>query len=473
MPSRRDQVHSYQFFVQRMTSALVARDPDPEAAPFRRLGGAGLGGIMVAVLAMLGVGLYGLIRPGGNTSWQDGKSVIVEKETGARYIYRDKVLHPVANYASALLALGSSATVQVSRNSLLDTPRGNLIGIPDAPDALPDPKRMLSGPWTLCSQPTLDPAGETVATTVLAVGQRVSGGREAGEDGLLVRNDATGTVFLVWHNHSYEIPDDERDAVLEGLTWSSKPVVSVGDAWLNALPAGEKIESRFVDGRGGPSSAIPDGVVGRVYVVKNTAGGEQYYLAAADQLVPLTSFEATIQLADEGTRDAYAGEEPVAVEIGAGTAASADKAKDETAGDEQAPAQQPDIATLTGDQPAVCAEYGPGEDQPRVMLDAQVETIDGQADTTGRTAAGVPLADRVLVEPGYGVIVRSMDSPDAPTGTLNLVTDQGYRYQLASDEVPAVLGYTDATAVELPSSLVVRIPAGPTLDPAVASNALN
>lgn len=473
MPSRRDQVQSYQFFVQRMTSALVARDPDPEAAPFRRLGGAGLGGFMIVVLAMGGIGLYGLIKPGGNKSWNDGKSVIVEKETGTRYIYRDEVLHPVANYASALLALGSSSTVQVSRNSLTGTPRGNRIGIPDAPDSLPDPQRMLSGPWTLCSQPVLDAAGEAVATTVLTVGQQVNGGREAGQDGLLVRNDATGILYLVWGDHRYEIADDEKKAVLEGLTWNTKPVVSVGDAWLNALPAGEKIESRFVAGRGEPSSALADGVVGRVYVVRGTSGGEQYYLAEADQLVPITPFEAAIQLADEGTRDAYQGEEPTAVEIGAGTAAAANQAGPEAASDEQTPAQQPEIAQLSGDQPAVCAEYSPGQEEPRVVLDATVETIaGGGTGTAGRTADGVPLADRVLVEPGYGVLVRAKGSPDAPAGTLNLVTDLGYRYQLASDAVPAILGYGAAPVVELPSSLVVRVPAGPVLDPTTASKPL-
>ena len=93
MASRRDQVQSYQFFVQRMTSALVAREPDPDAAPFRRLGGAGLGGIMIAVLCLAAVGVYGLVRPGGSTSWKDGASVIVEKETGTRYVYRDGQLH--------------------------------------------------------------------------------------------------------------------------------------------------------------------------------------------------------------------------------------------------------------------------------------------------------------------------------------------------------------------------------------------
>lgn len=468
MPSRRDQVQSYQFFVQRLTSALVAREPDPEAAPFRRLGGAGVGGIFVAVLILAGAGVYGILRPGGATNWKKADSVIVEKETGTRYVFRDGRLHPVANYASALLALGSSSTMQVSRNSLTGTPRGSLIGIPDAPDALPDPKRMLGGPWTLCTQPTRNASGGTVATTVLTVGRQVSGGRDPGDTALLVRDDATDVLHLIWRDHRYQIRDEET--VLEGLTMTSEPVVSAGGAWLNALPAGENIAARTLSGRGNPSSAVPDGVVGRVYVVESESGDRQYYLAKAAALVPISELQASVQLADPATRAAYQGSELRVVRLAADTAAAAPKEEARTDGQYAAPERRPDIARLTGNQPAVCAEYAPGEDQPEVALDARMEPITEPVSTAGRTRDGVPLADRVVVEPGHGVLVRAMDSPDAPTGTVNLVTDLGYRYPLAGDEVAGVLGYGAASVVELPSSLVVRLPSGPVLDPGTAKD---
>ncbi|GAB1640883.1 type VII secretion protein EccB [Krasilnikovia sp. MM14-A1259] len=469
MPSRRDQVQSYQFFVQRLTSALVAREPDPEAAPFRRLGGAGLGGIMVAVLCLAAAGIFGLIRPGGSTSWQKGDAVIVEKETGTRYVYRDGKLHPVANYASALLALGASNTVQVSRNSLTGTARGAVIGIPNAPDSLPDPARMLDGLWTLCSQSTRDGAGENVATTVLTVGRRVNGGREAGDLALLVRDDSTKTLYLIWHDHRYQIKDERT--VLEGMSLTGAPVVVAGGAWLNALPAGEQIGGRGVNGRGEASNAIPNGVVGRVYLVKGQSG-EQFYLAKSQALVPLTQLEASVLLTDRQTRDAYGGGEPHPEDLAADTAAAARKDKPASDGRLRAPAPQtvPKVAQLTGDQPAVCAEYTPGTEQPRVVLDAQMQALTDPVRTTGRTGDGVPLADRVVVEPGYGVLVSAMSSPDAPAGTLNLVTDLGYRYPLASAEVATMLGYGQVKAVKLPASLVVRLPSGPALDPVAAKN---
>lgn len=473
MPSRRDQVQSYQFFVQRMTSALVAREPDPEAAPFRRLGGAGFAGIMVAVLCLAAVGVYGLLRPGGATKWKAGGAVILEKETGTRYVYREGRLHPVVNYSSALLAMGSAVpTVSVSRNSLVGTPRGPRIGIPDAPDALPDKKRILSGPWTLCTQPARNQAGGTVATTVLTVGRAPSGGREMGDTALLVRDAKTDRLHLIWHDHRYEIRDQK--VVLEGLTMTAEPVVEVGGAWLNALPAGQPIGTRTVTGRGEPSNALQDARVGQIFVVEGQNGSRQYYLANRERLHPLTQLQAEVLLADPEAKRAYPDAAlPKPIPLAAGTAAAAPKASVPAEGRHQAPAQRPEIARLTGDQPAVCAAYRPGQDEPTLLLDAQVQPVKEPVRTGEQTGDGIPLADRVVIEPGYGVLVAAMPSPDVPAGTLNLVTDLGYRYPLASDEVPEMLGYRGVRPVELPASLVVRLPAGPALDPANAKRALD
>ncbi|WP_341718049.1 type VII secretion protein EccB [Micromonospora sp. FIMYZ51] len=473
MPSRRDQVQSYQFFLQRMTSALVAREPDPESAPFRRLGGAGFASVMVAVLCLAAVGVYGLLRPGGATKWKDNPAVILEKETGTRYLYREGRLHPVVNYASALLALGSAApTVAVSRNSLVGTPRGPRIGIPDAPDALPARGRILAGPWTLCTQPARDAAGGTVVTTVLTVGRAPVGGREPGDAALLVRERKTKRMHLIWRDHRYEIRNEK--IVLEGLTMSAEPVVEVGGAWLNALPAGEPIATRQVADRGSLSSALPDARVGQVFVVESQNGSRQYYLAERERLVPITPVQADVLLADDATEAAYPdGEKPAPIELAAGAAAGARKAAAPGQGRHRAPEQRPEIARLTGDQPAICAAYQPGQNEPTVLLDAQVQPVREPVRTREQTRDGVPLADRVVIEPGHGVLVTAVSAPEQESGTVNLVTDLGYRYPLASAEVSGMLGYAGVQPVRLPASLVVRLPAGPALDPTTAKLALD
>src|SRR3712207_5522871 len=155
MPSRQDQLHSYQFAVQRVVAALVMRETDPAQSPFRRAAGATLAGVLVAAIALGGVAAYGAIVGGGSKSWRNDKAVIVEKESGARYVYRNERLHLVVNYASALLLVGSAPpkTVLVSRRSIEGVPRGAPLGIPDAPDSLPAANRVVGVPWSVCSSP--------------------------------------------------------------------------------------------------------------------------------------------------------------------------------------------------------------------------------------------------------------------------------------------------------------------------------
>src|SRR3954471_18503398 len=102
-----------------MTSALVHGDPAAQAPPPRKVVTAIVGGVVLALLVAAGFGVYGLLKPGGNEAWKRDGVIIVEKETGTRYVLRDGLLRPVANHASALLAQGTGAKVEtVSRDSM-------------------------------------------------------------------------------------------------------------------------------------------------------------------------------------------------------------------------------------------------------------------------------------------------------------------------------------------------------------------
>src|SRR3954470_16337239 len=86
MPSRREQIQSYQYLMQRVVNAFVAGEADPSMSPTRRLAGAGFASVMVAVLVVAVFGVIGLLKHGGNTSWRNSGVVIIEKETGTRYV---------------------------------------------------------------------------------------------------------------------------------------------------------------------------------------------------------------------------------------------------------------------------------------------------------------------------------------------------------------------------------------------------
>src|SRR5690348_7867958 len=156
MPSRQDQLHSYQFSVQRVVSALVMRETDPAQFPFRRVTVAGFASLMVGVILVAGFGVYALFTGGTSDSWKSQTgAVLLEKSNGAHFVYREGVLHPVRNLASGLLFAGGSSRniVSVSAKSLSTVPRGPMVGIEDAPDSVPTPDKLVKGSWTACSIP--------------------------------------------------------------------------------------------------------------------------------------------------------------------------------------------------------------------------------------------------------------------------------------------------------------------------------
>ena len=89
--------------------------------------------------------------------------------------------------------------------------------------------------------------------------------------------------------------------------------------------------------------------------------------------------------------------------------------------------------------------------------------------TGSRSALGTSLADKVLVPAGRIAVVREAAGSDGTGTGAYLVTDVGIRYAVSADAVLTLLGYDPRQAVVVPEGLLTRIPAGPSLDPAAAS----
>src|SRR5215475_483997 len=106
MQSKKDQLQAHNFVVGRLRSALLRGDADAIETPTRRFSAAGFAGLLVGALLVAGFGVWGLIFPGGNRGWQAPGTIIVEKETGTRYLYLGGTLRPVLNLASARLLAG-------------------------------------------------------------------------------------------------------------------------------------------------------------------------------------------------------------------------------------------------------------------------------------------------------------------------------------------------------------------------------
>lgn len=468
MASKRDQLQAHQFVVQRAVSALVTRESDPEQPPFRRPGGAAATGVVLAVIALVAVGVFGLIDPGGDHSWQDGNSVIVTKENGVRFVFLGGRLHQVTNYSSALLALDKAArTDLVSANSLVGVPRGPRIGIQDAPDALPTPDHVLTGGWTMCSAPSTDQSGATVYRSMMFVGQQPKGGIEPRGEALLVQAPGSGDLDLLSDGHRHLI--SRANAVTVGLALDPNPVIPVNQAVLDVIPDGAPIAPIPVPDAGAPSRAVPgaDIRVGQLLAV-TSGGGRRFFLAGATALRPITALQFDIQRAFRPTSAAYGGGQPIGVPLTplAASEATVDQAPPVTPNDP--PGAPPRFPSLGPGFPPVCLTFDSGSFTPRLTIDPALPVASTLTVTPGTAAGGVALADRMSVPPGRIAIVESMPAAAAPAGTLALVTDQGRAYPLADPQLLGVLGYAGVRPVRLPAELLARVPQGPGLSHAAA-----
>ncbi|SCL28100.1 type VII secretion protein EccB [Micromonospora pallida] len=453
MPSRQDQLHSYQFTVQRAVTALVMRETDPATSPFRRSAGAALASVLVAVIVLGGAALYGLFA-GGGSGWRNEQAVIVEKESGARFVYRDDKLHPVSNYASALLIIGAerAKTVLVSRRSIEGVPRGLPLGIPDAPDSLPAAGRLSTAPWTVCSVTGPD----STLRSVVLVGAAARDGRPLGDEAVLLRHP-DGSLHLVWHRHRHRLRDVNR--VLAALAATRQRAVPVAPALLNTLPAGPDLAPLDLPGLGTASDAVSGADIGDVYLVANSGGGRQYVVVDRDGVAGITELQASLLLARTGQGDP----EPLTL----GRFARLPKLPDLVPTGPTAPPTSP--PRLARPEPgAICGQAGDDGGVREVRVGATAPEPGAAARGGGSDGAAGTVADHVVVEPGRGAVVESVAAPGATGGAVSVVTDLGRRHVVASAEVLGVLGYPGVRPVRLPASLVSLVPAGSPLDPEAA-----
>ncbi|GIJ66467.1 type VII secretion protein EccB [Virgisporangium ochraceum] len=414
---------------------MAAHESNPSRPPGRRAGLALLAGVLAAALGLAGFAVWGLLQPGGSTKWRSGSAVIVEKESGAKFVYLDGVLHPVANYASALLIVGAAKTMQVARRSLAGAPRGPLLGIPGAPDALPRRRDLLAGPWAVCGS-----VGSDRSTVVVGSAPR---GDPLGADGALV-STPDGAVHLLWQGRRARVREPET--VLGMLVWGTP--APVAPAVVNALAAAADIGRVPVPGRGQPFGPVPGARIGQVFLVD----GRQHAVALAAGLAPTTAFQAALVLGDPATVERVGQTAPTALSPGEYARLPRTAFPGSWIG---LPDEVPRPVRI-GAAEAVCASSVPGG-----------EVVVSAAQPRGAPIAGSApgLASEVRLPPGRGVLATARAAPGAEAGVVYLVTDLGVRYPLASSDVLPMLGFSGARPVPLPAEVLALLPTGPGLYP--------
>ncbi|WP_306368961.1 type VII secretion protein EccB [Nocardiopsis sp. CC223A] len=467
MQSRRDRVMAYNFTVGRLGTAMLEADPDAVDAPMRRTRTGSYIGLAIGALLCIGFLVFGLIFPGGATSWRQEGRIVVARDGGATYLYSGGELRPVANLASARLVLGEGATTSlVSPRSLEGVPMGGPIGISGAPDALPESGTW--GTWRLCA---VEPSGDGEdrrGRTALVVGEAPEPWTTGPRDGvLLVAPD--GTEHLLWMGTRLRL--DEEAGGLQALGYGTTPALPVNPSFLNAVPEGPDLVAPAVSGAGeqGPELAGAPRTVGQVFAVSTPGQEDQHYLLTRDGLEALTLTQSLLLLGDkEVSGPAYDGSPPEAVALPAAEVH-----------DNLAP--EPVMAAEAEGLPAAPPEpleVGPGV--PCLRWDR-----DGSMDMTMEPPAGIaawPVADRPFVQAGCptpdlvgipagqgGVVAAVPVSGTATTPTYYVVTDNAAKYPVADTEALAALGYTEEEAAPLPTSLLRLLPTGPLLSQEAAS----
>jgi ESX secretion system ATPase EccB len=469
--TRRDQLQAYRFVTTRVQSALLHGEPDAPETPMRRIGVSMISGIMVAVLVAVGFGIFGLLKPGGKQGWQEAGTLVVEKETGTRYVYisQDGALHPVLNYASARLILNTpNITVKYfSRKSLANVPRGLARGIPGLPDSLPDQTGLVTGPWTVCSRPPSDitkPPGMTVSVRYPVSGQRVDTGHA-----LLVKTRTN--EYLIWDDHQLKITSN---TAIDALHYDETQALPVADTWVNSIPPGPELRAAGIQGIGSPAPDVAGqgALVGQVFRVPQADNARPtYWVALADGLAPTTETDALLLLADKDTAAAYGGRNADFIDIGSADLVGATRSTHQvvTAGFPSAlPAQ---LNPQASESQVVCSSYtdnGGTSTDVTVSLAREVPGARPQTNVTVGLNAGAT-ADQVILPPGTAAVVRSLPRENQPSDAFYVVTDSGGKYGMPSTDVLGILGYGGVNAVPVPDRILNLIPTGPTLDPQTAN----
>ncbi|MFD0261066.1 type VII secretion protein EccB [Kitasatospora indigofera] len=463
MQSKRDQVQAHLFVMGRLATGMLRGEPDAPDTPSGRTSRGTVTGLVVAVLVCLGVAVYGALVPGGATGWRKPGTLVVVKESGARYLYLDGSLRPVLNEASARLLAGDQLVVdQVSVNSLAGTPRGAPVGILGAPDGLPAPGRLAAAPWLACAVGRPGPSGGRRPELALAVGPGGRGtGLTDGQGALVAAPD--GTEYLLWHGRRLRV--DTRDGARQALGQAAVTAYPVTAAFLDSLAAGPDLAAPEVESRGAPGPQLTAGPT-RFGQLFTGPGGDPYLLTPAG-LTPLSRMAFELLRNDLRTQSAaYGGAAVTPAALSPADLAAHTAAARPTPAAAGLPAAPPELVTVPQGR-GICAESTLTDQAPTTS----VALFDEEA-VAGPPPAAQPGvdpacagADSIAVRPGGGALVRALSSAGVG-GTLYLVTDAGVKYPLASAAAAERLGYGAVVPSAAPEALLTLLPTGPSLDPA-------
>lgn len=444
MSTKRDLVEAHNFNRRRLITAFVSGAPGGREVEPMRPGRTLVGGLVLAVLLVAGAAVAGFLKPTLPEDWRES-GLVVGEESGSRFLAFEGQLYPVINTTSARLLLPPDefSVTFVPDEKIAEQSPGATIGIPGAPDVLPEPGRLIQSGWTACS----DVEGRTKVVV-----SRQAGARPDPESAVVV--ESAGQTYVVAGEHRYAVPSQNRDATLRALGLDGETPRPVPGVWLDLLPLGSPLKPFTVDASGAPvpaDSPAPPGVsqVGSVVRV-----GDRAYVLTEEGLAGLSDF-AYAMYTSSG-----AGASLPEVQVEASAIAGLPSAEESPF-----PEDWPQNEVTASDAEATCVVLTTeGGELPTVRLASPVgeQAVPSSVDGAGSA---------VLVDSGSGAVFRVVSGGVLDKGTVYLVDSSGSRYAIGSPVADTLtrLGYGEVTPVAVPLPWADLFADGPELEPSRAA----
>ncbi|MFE9728289.1 type VII secretion protein EccB [Streptomyces sp. NPDC005794] len=442
MASRRDELNAYTFAKRRLVAQFLQPHPSGSEEGAPRPLRAVVPGAIVGVVVLAVFGAWGMFKPVAPQKWDTPyENVIIASKSTTRYVVLKtdgkKQLHPVLNMSSAklLLAPDKGKVINVDE-SVLDNGKithGATLGIPYAPDRLPDKKEAGSAKrWAVCERP--GEGGRAIQKAAFVFAEREQGKTEGtgklrggelmyvegpGPDRIRYIVDATGTA--------YAVKSDEL--LLRTLVGQGRDPQRVSADWLATFHKGDEVTFPAIEGTPGMAAGVPGGLsaednkVGMVLAATSGTRTQQYVVLPG-KVAPVTDFVAKLLLS---SRDLVTlGQDGKAQSVSAG----AFEPGEAFGREKDWPASEPNpvnsAATGDGSRNTVCNVLrGVSDKGGASTLSTWAGTAFPATLPTGSSSA--------YVTPGSGQLFRQFKGSSPDAGPLFLVTDTGLRYAMQSN----------------------------------------
>lgn len=467
------QVSGWRFVMRRIASGVALHDTRMLVEPLRSQARAVLMGLLVLATVAGGCFVFTLIWPNSAAA---NDPVLADKSTSALYVRVGDQLHPVLNLTSARLIVGRPVNPTAVKSTGLDKiPRGNLIGIPGAPERMVQ-NASRDADWTVCDSVAGTNAGVTVIAGPLGDGGSRAGALDAQR---AVLADNGSGAWLLWEGKRSRIDLSDR-AITGALGIGERGSVvpaprSISTGLFNVIPEAPALTAPLIPGAGDkPSFDLPAAApVGAVVAAHTLEGGSdatvRYYAVLPDGLQPISGVLAAVLR----NTDSHGLEKPPL--LGADDIARLPVSH---ALDTSRFPEKPVSLTDPVQEPLTCAHWskpaGASTSALTLLSGSSLPLRDGvrTLDLVGAGVGGT--AARVALTPGTGYFTQSVSgdpTSESTAGPLFWISDTGVRYGVntegggpenSSGDTVAALGLSQP-ALPIPWSVLSQFALGPTL----------